>query len=90
MVATLEPSVRAARLTSPIRSKEVRLDTQARWALDHSPYRALSLLDCEVSDGTIVVSGLVPSYYLKQLAQELLLRLDCGCRIENRVEVCPL
>jgi hypothetical protein len=71
-------------------SRDARVSTLARWALDNSPYRFVSRLDCRVDGGVITLSGVVPSYYLKQLAQELLLRLDSGLRIDNRVEVALL
>src|SRR5580700_9362534 len=44
--------------------------SQATEALLHSPIPALRKLQVEVSDGGVVLSGSVSSYYLKQLAQE--------------------
>jgi hypothetical protein len=88
MIATLESvSSRAIRPASPAAPQDARIRTLARWALDNSPYQAMSHLDCQVADGAIVLSGVAPSFFLKQLAQELVLRLDCDYRIDNRVEV---
>ncbi|HUR54498.1 MAG TPA: BON domain-containing protein [Gemmataceae bacterium] len=53
-----------------------------------SPLPQLRRLVVTVSDAEIVITGRVPSYYLKQLAQETL-RPTLGSRtLSNRVEVC--
>jgi hypothetical protein len=44
-------------------------------------------LNCEVRDGRAVLSGVVPSFYLKQLAQALLLRLGELQGVSNLLEV---
>jgi hypothetical protein len=56
-------------------------------ALRATRYRDLATLDCEVFDRTIAVSGTVPSYYLKQVAQAVLSRHEGVIRVENLVEV---
>ena len=56
-------------------------------ALKASPHRAISQLECEVADGVATLSGVVPSYYQKQLAQSIILRLNVVDRIENKVQV---
>ena len=60
---------------------------QARAALQSAGYRALADLDCCVVDGSIVLSGTVPSYYLKQVAQAVVLRLATAWRVDNCVSV---
>jgi hypothetical protein len=40
-----------------------------------------------VIDGIVVLSGRVPSYYLKQVAQNTVMRLGGGVRVENLVAV---
>lgn len=60
---------------------------QARTALQTAGYRALADLDCRVVDGSIVLSGTVPSYYLKQVAQAVVLRLATAWRVDNCVSV---
>jgi hypothetical protein len=47
----------------------------ARAALRDSPYSPLRNLDCSCEEGFLAVSGQVGSYFLKQMAQETLLRL---------------
>ncbi len=57
-------------------------------ALRESPIPALRKLAVEEADGTVVISGNVSSYYLKQLAQETVLHvLEDGRRLCNRVAV---
>ena len=52
-----------------------------------SPLPQLRRLVVTVSDGEVVITGRVPSYYLKQLAQETV-RPALGSRtLHNRVEV---
>lgn len=52
-----------------------------------SPLPQLRRLVVTVSDGEVVITGRVPSYYLKQLAQETV-RPALGSRtLLNRVEV---
>ena len=56
--------------------------------LTTSPLPQLRRLVVTVSEGEVVITGRVPSFYFKQLAQETI-RLSAGCRrILNRVEVC--
>lgn len=58
---------------------------KARQALDSSQLSAIRELTCEMRDGKIIINGIVPSFYLKQVAQETLLKMNI--RIENRVLV---
>jgi hypothetical protein len=52
-----------------------------------STYRSVALLDCEVCDGVATLSGVVGSFYLKQVAQELVRRVPTIKRVDNRVRV---
>ena len=62
--------------------------SRALTALRQSPIPALRKLAVEEADGTVVISGSVSSYYLKQLAQETVLHvLDDGRLLYNRVAV---
>jgi hypothetical protein len=53
-------------------------------ASDYPPVRELT---CEVLDGVVILSGRVPSYYLKQMAQALILRLGRIAELRNQTEV---
>jgi hypothetical protein len=44
--------------------------------LRSSGYAGLRRLRCEVTDAVVTVHGVLPSYYLKQMAQAVILRLD--------------
>jgi hypothetical protein len=63
------------------------LHVRADQALRHSPIPALRKLHVEESEHDVVVSGSVPSYYLKQLAQETLMPLLGARQLRNRVTV---
>lgn len=61
--------------------------TAARRALRSSGYRALVRLNCEWVEGKLRLRGSVPSFHLKQMAQEVVLRLRLAAELENHVEV---
>lgn len=47
----------------------------------------LTRLQCEKLPGQLVIRGRVSSYYLKQLAQELIRSLEGNCQIVNQLDV---
>lgn len=47
----------------------------------------LRRIECEYHDGVVVLRGRVPTYYVKQLAQSLLLVDPAVQAIENLIEV---
>jgi hypothetical protein len=59
----------------------------AALALRHSPIPVLRKLSLDESDSAVVISGSVPSYYFKQLAQEAVIPLLAGRQLYNRVTV---
>lgn len=67
--------------------RDACLQAAARGALRSSPYRPLWNLPCKVTEGMVVVSGIVPSFYLKQMAQTLLLALDGIRGVQNLLVV---
>ncbi len=52
-----------------------------------SGYSALTYLRCEVNDGVLTLTGNVPSFYLKQLAQHYAARTTGVKKIHNQVFV---
>jgi hypothetical protein len=56
-------------------------------ALQRSPLPALRNLSLEETTNTVVIRGVVPSYYLKQMAQETVMPLLGGRVLLNRVSV---
>ena len=54
----------------------------------HSHFRGrVSLLQIETVGGAVVLSGRLPSFYLKQLLQEAVKRIPEVTHVDNRVEV---
>lgn len=60
---------------------------QAAHALRKSSHPALRQLRVEGSDGELIISGKVTSYYLKQLAQETIMSVRGELRLVNNVNV---
>jgi hypothetical protein len=60
----------------------------AEWVLHSSRYSALKHVSCDYHDGVLVLRGRLPTYYLKQIAQEVVAhQFDKVGRLENRIEV---
>jgi osmotically-inducible protein OsmY len=59
----------------------------AERCLGSNPYLALKNITCEVTQGTLTLRGCLPSYYLKQIAQAAVARIDGVERIDNQIEV---
>ena len=69
----------------------VQAEAQSR--LRKSGYHELHLVSCDFHEGVLTLRGCVTSFYLKQVAQELIRRLDGAEEVNNRLEVvtppCP-
>jgi hypothetical protein len=61
--------------------------SRAVQALRQSPFPALRQLSLEETDAVVVLNGKVPSYYLKQLAQEAVMHALGRRRLSNQVAV---
>ena len=60
----------------------------AERALRGGPYPPLKKLSCDYRDGVLVLRGCLPSYYLKQMAQEVVAHQVQGVgRIDNQIQV---
>lgn len=69
---------------------DVRLAFCIKRALRETGYLPLRAVEVRVSEGAVVLSGRVPSYYLKQLAQSITMSFDEVCDIRNDLDVvCP-
>jgi hypothetical protein len=60
---------------------------RAEGLLARSGYPALDRVRCDFSDGVLLLRGQVPSYYLRQLAQEAVAGLPGVRAVRNEVEV---
>lgn len=82
-----------SRTTMPIlQTREQESDdrdevTQAVMELRRSGYAELRRIVCDVCDGALTLTGHVPSYYHKQLAQTLVLRQLPHVELRNELEV---
>ena len=56
-------------------------------ALSRSPYAAPRELRIEASEGVVRLEGAVRSFFHKQMAQEIIRRLDGVQRVENCLQV---
>lgn len=61
--------------------------TQAAHALRRSSHPALRHLRVEETDASLIISGKVTSYYLKQLAQETIMPVRGSLQLVNKVDV---
>ena len=61
----------------------------AEGCLRRNPYRTLKNVACDCRDGVLVLRGCLPSYYLKQVAQEVVARLEGVQAIDNQIQVVP-
>lgn len=72
--------------SSVLAQKEVA-EAEAGVRLRQSPYLEVRFVTCEFHEGVLTLRGRVPTYYLKQIAQSLVLRMERVEEINNRVEV---
>jgi len=68
------------------------LAERAEARLRSNPYLALKNVSCDwrpgdKEDGVLVLSGCLPSYYLKQVAQTVVAQVEGVQRIDNRIQV---
>ncbi len=64
-----------------------QVQAAAMAALGSSKYTAVRSLTCRVAGGVIEIAGRVPSFYLKQIAQTVLLQVSPNGQVNNLVEV---
>ena len=58
-----------------------------RARLQQSAYHAIRSITCELHEGVVTLRGRVPSYHLKQMAQELVRSTPGVIEINNRIAV---
>jgi hypothetical protein len=67
---------------------QARLQVEAERALRCGLYPALRNLSCDYQGGALVLRGNLPSYYLKQVAQEVVAHQVAGVsRLDNQIQV---
>jgi osmotically-inducible protein OsmY len=65
------------------------IDHKVGEQLRRSSYRALRDISCATSDSEVRLMGFLPSYYLKQVAQEIALGVEGVRHVVNRITVVP-
>jgi len=69
---------------------QASLKAVAERALRSGPYPALKKLSCDYRGEVLVLRGCLPSYYLKQIAQEVVAHQVHGVgRLDNQIQVVP-
>jgi osmotically-inducible protein OsmY len=69
-------------LSLPAKIKEL-----AERCLRSTSHLALRNLSCDYLDGVLVLRGRLPTYYLKQVAQEVVTQLEGVESIDNQIQV---
>jgi hypothetical protein len=83
-----DPAATAPDTPSP--DPQASIQAVAERALRSGPYPALKKVSCDYQGGVLVLRGCLPSYYLKQIAQEVVAHQVPGVgRIDNRIQVVP-
>jgi hypothetical protein len=84
---TVQPA--KARPIPPLPVTPFTITEMAERKLHSKPYQALKNVSCDWRDGVLVLRGRLPSYYLKQVAQEVVARLDGVEGMDNQIQVVP-
>lgn len=87
LVSTVENSADIRQTPPSEIGRDERIRAAVSVALKGSGYRPIAQLEIDVCDGTVMLAGVLPSFYMKQVAQEVVLKLDVASRIENSVRV---
>ena len=66
---------------------QARPEELAEQCLRGNSYLALRNISCDYLDGVLVLRGCVETYYLKQVAQEVVAHLEAAERIDNQIQV---
>ncbi|WP_162006621.1 BON domain-containing protein [Roseimaritima sediminicola] len=84
--ASLPASPASSSSLIPTRTRP-SIQRQAQARLQQSSYALLRNVDCTVTSDTLQLTGQIPSFFLKQTAQELVRDVAGAKRIKNELEV---
>jgi osmotically-inducible protein OsmY len=73
-------------MSTPISTSQ-QIVEGAENCLRHNSYLALKNVRCDFHEGALILRGCLPTYYLKQVAQQTVSRLEGVDRIVNEIEV---
>jgi hypothetical protein len=86
--AMLAPDLAPAEAATPTLVPPASIQAVAERGLRSSRYSALKHVSCDYRGGVLVLRGRLPTYYLKQVAQEVVAhQFDKAERLENRIQV---
>ena len=84
-VSTAQPVAKNGNATHKL--ARVDIAVLAEKLLHDNPYHVLKNIHCDVEGTTLVLRGSLPSYFLKQMAQETVVTLSGVTEIVNLIEV---
>jgi osmotically-inducible protein OsmY len=73
--------------TDTVCNNDLCLADIVRRSLHESSYTHLRHIECSCREGVVLLHGRVPTYYLKQVAQELVRPFACVQQVVNSIEV---
>jgi len=82
-------AIEVDRISEAARTHEIvpRLHAEVHRALAHNPYFAARNLRVELRESDVVLSGVLGSYFHKQMAQESILSVRGVRRVHNEIRV---
>lgn len=86
-VSAAQPGAKSASLTRKV--GRIDLAMLAEKQLHDNAYHVLKNIHCSVEGGALVLRGSLPSFYLKQMAQETVVTLPGVAEIVNLIQVVP-
>ena len=86
-MSALDHSDPGASVATPPPPRFLGIDRLAERRLRGSSFLALRNVCCEYHEGVMTLRGRLPTYYLKQIAQELVAEVEGVQKVFNRIEV---
>ena len=77
----------STQITSPVATTGEQIVEMAEKTLRGSSYWPLRQVRCSYDEGQLTLHGKVPSFYLKQVAQSAIRKVEKSVQIDNRLEV---
>lgn len=74
-------------MSGPLHGGDSNLTGRVKSTLESIGHRSLAQVDVQASEGTVVLAGIVPTFHLKQLAQEAALSVAGVAGLRNELEV---
>jgi osmotically-inducible protein OsmY len=66
------------------------VEATVRSQLRAAPYAVLRQIACEFRDGVVLLHGRVPSFYMKQVAQNIVHCVEGVSEVRNHLDVVPV